>query len=58
MLGEQVEIVYNGNWYDGLIGTVTYEDESYVQVKIEIANLDTYKVMFYKDQVKLYNDEE
>jgi ribosomal protein L21E len=54
MLGEKVEIVYNENFYDGLIGTVIYEDESYVMVEVSIGTQFPQQVMFYKNQVKLY----
>ena len=57
MLGDEVEIVHNENFYDGLIGTVIYEDESYVMVEIKIADQFPHQVMFYKEQVKLYVEE-
>lgn len=57
MLGEQVEIVYDGNFYDGLIGNIIYEDETYVMVEISIADQFPQQVTFYKDQVKLYVEE-
>jgi uncharacterized protein YkvS len=56
MLGDKVEIVYKENFYDGLIGTVIYEDESYVMVEITIVDQFPHQVMFYKDQVKLYEE--
>lgn len=57
MWGKQVEIFYEGNYYDLMVGTVICEEDDYVIIEIDIADQFPQQVTFYKDQVKLYVEE-
>lgn len=57
MIGEQVEIYYQDNFYDGMVGTVLGETEHVVLVEIKFAGISPHKVTFYKFQVVPYEEE-
>lgn len=52
MLGKQVKIDYDDNFYDGMYGTVIEEYPQAVKVEISYGN-DSEEVVFYKDQVEV-----
>jgi hypothetical protein len=54
MNGKQAEIIDENNFYNGMIGNVIKEDAGYVFLEISFANLDSHRVMFYKEQVREY----
>jgi hypothetical protein len=49
MWGKQVEISYEGNYYDLMVGNVIYEGDDYVTVEITIVDQFPQQVTFYKD---------
>jgi hypothetical protein len=56
MLGDTVEIFYDGNFYDSMVGKVIDEGEHHVLVKIDFSLRTSHAVVFYKDQVQIYNE--